>query len=61
MTGEDDHFVAKANYDFSGTGQEELSFRVGQEIRVAPKGMCYVNSILNIAPYERSRALADSS
>ncbi|KAK3089254.1 hypothetical protein FSP39_002114 [Pinctada imbricata] len=37
MTGEDDHFVAKANFDFSANGQEELSFKAGQEIRIAPK------------------------
>jgi peroxin-13 len=37
-TGEDDHFVAMAQYDFKAEKEEELSFSAGQEIKVAPKG-----------------------
>ena len=36
--GSEDHFVAEAKYDFTGEGEEELSFQTGQRIRVAPKG-----------------------
>lgn len=38
MTGEDDHFVATAQYDYKSENEGELSFSVGQEIKVAPKG-----------------------
>ncbi|CAC5414516.1 PEX13 [Mytilus coruscus] len=37
MTGEDDHFVATAQYDYKAENEGELSFSVGQEIKVAPK------------------------
>ncbi|XP_071146230.1 peroxisomal membrane protein PEX13-like [Mytilus edulis] len=37
MTGEDDHFVATAQYDYKSENEGELSFSVGQEIKVAPK------------------------
>ncbi|XP_048762169.2 peroxisomal membrane protein PEX13-like isoform X2 [Ostrea edulis] len=36
-SGEDDHFVARAEHDFNGSGEEELSFKSGQLIKVAPK------------------------
>ncbi|XP_061165961.1 peroxisomal membrane protein PEX13-like [Saccostrea echinata] len=36
-SGEDDHFVARAEFDFNGSGEEELSFTAGQLIKVAPK------------------------
>uniref|UniRef100_A0A2C9JPI2 Peroxisomal membrane protein PEX13 n=1 Tax=Biomphalaria glabrata TaxID=6526 RepID=A0A2C9JPI2_BIOGL len=36
-SGEDDHFVARANYSFQGQNSEELSFSAGQNIIVAPK------------------------
>ncbi|XP_012938488.1 peroxisomal membrane protein PEX13 [Aplysia californica] len=36
-TGLDDHFVARANYNFQGQGEEELSFTAGQNINIAPK------------------------
>ena len=39
MNGEDDHFVAIAQYEYKADSQEELSFSAGQEIKVAPKGM----------------------
>lgn len=35
-TGVDDHFVAQARYDFTGQGNE-LSFKAGQNINIAPK------------------------
>lgn len=38
-SGEDDHFVARAEYDFSGNSEEELSFKAGQLIKIAPKGV----------------------
>lgn len=37
-TGEGDHVVASAEYDFDGEGEEELSFRAGNILRLAPKG-----------------------
>lgn len=37
-TGEGDHVVARAEYDFDGEGEEELSFRAGNILRLAPKG-----------------------
>ena len=37
-SGEDDHFVALAEYDFDGDNDEELSFRRGTRINIAPKG-----------------------
>ena len=36
--GKDDHFVVVAEYDFQAQGDDELSFRQGQTITVAPKG-----------------------
>ncbi len=39
--GEDDHFVAQAQYDFTGEKEDELSFRRGQRINVAPKGISW--------------------
>ncbi|XP_069127961.1 peroxisomal membrane protein PEX13-like [Argopecten irradians] len=36
-TGEEDHFVARAEYDFKSESNNELSFRAGQNINVAPK------------------------
>ncbi|ELU04457.1 hypothetical protein CAPTEDRAFT_163996 [Capitella teleta] len=38
-SGLDDHFVARADYDFQGNTDEELSFRRGQKIIVAPKDL----------------------
>lgn len=40
-SGEDDHFVARSEFDFTGSGEEELSFKAGQLIKVAPKGNIY--------------------
>lgn len=37
-TGEGDHVIARAEYDFDGEGEEELSFRAGNILRLAPKG-----------------------
>lgn len=37
-SGETDHFVATAEFDFQGESNDELSFRRGTEIIVAPKG-----------------------
>ena len=36
--GAEDHFVAQAKYDFTGQGNDELTFKAGQNIHVAPKG-----------------------
>lgn len=38
FVGEGDHVVARAEYDFDGEGEEELSFRAGNILRLAPKG-----------------------
>ncbi|KAL5017008.1 hypothetical protein ScPMuIL_006597 [Solemya velum] len=37
ISGEADHFIAEATYDFTGENSDELSFKRGQNIRVAPK------------------------
>ena len=36
--GDDDHFVAVADFDFESAQEDELSFQRGQTIIVAPKG-----------------------
>ncbi|XP_061141803.1 peroxisome biogenesis factor 13 [Syngnathus typhle] len=35
--GEDDHVVARAEYDFSASSEEEISFRAGDMLNLAPK------------------------
>lgn len=37
-SGEDDHVVARAEYDFSAASEEEISLRSGDLINLAPKG-----------------------
>lgn len=37
-SGEDDHVVARAEYDFQASSEEEVSLRAGDLINVAPKG-----------------------
>lgn len=37
-TGEGDHVIARAEYDFDGENDEELSFCAGDILRLAPKG-----------------------
>lgn len=37
-SGSDEHYVAKAEFDFEGENNDELSFRQGTEIILAPKG-----------------------
>ena len=41
-SGNSDHFVAVAEHDFMADSEEEVSFRRGQKINVAPKGCCCV-------------------
>ncbi|XP_005525510.1 PREDICTED: peroxisome biogenesis factor 13 [Pseudopodoces humilis] len=36
-SGEDDHVVGRAEYDFSALSEEEISFRAGDMLRLAPK------------------------
>ncbi|XP_078464712.1 peroxisomal membrane protein PEX13-like [Lampetra fluviatilis] len=36
-SGEDDHIVARAGYDFTATSDEEISFRAGDVLILAPK------------------------
>ncbi|XP_061693952.1 peroxisome biogenesis factor 13 isoform X2 [Syngnathoides biaculeatus] len=36
-SGEDDHVVARAEYDFSASSEEEISFGVGDMLNLAPK------------------------
>ncbi|XP_067028648.1 peroxisomal membrane protein PEX13-like isoform X2 [Acropora muricata] len=38
MCGEGDHVIARAEYDFDGEEEEELSFHAGDILRLAPKG-----------------------
>lgn len=37
-SGEDDHVVARAEYDFNGVSDEEISFRAGDMLNLALKG-----------------------
>ncbi|XP_034538348.1 peroxisome biogenesis factor 13 [Notolabrus celidotus] len=37
VSGEDDHVVARAEYDFSATSEEEISVRAGDMLNLAPK------------------------
>lgn len=37
-SGEDDHVVGRAEYDFNALSEEEISFRAGDMLRLAPKG-----------------------
>ncbi|XP_077438101.1 peroxisome biogenesis factor 13 [Vanacampus margaritifer] len=36
-SGEDDHVVARAEYDFAASSEEEVSFRAGDMLNLAPK------------------------
>jgi len=38
MSGDGDHVIAKADYDFQGAGNEELTFQAGDRIILAPRG-----------------------
>ena len=38
IVGEGDHVIARAEYDFDGENDEELSFHAGDILRLAPKG-----------------------
>ena len=37
-SGEDDHVVARAEYDFIAASEEEISLRAGDMLNLAPKG-----------------------
>lgn len=37
-SGDDDHVVARAEYDFSAASEEEISVRAGDMLNLAPKG-----------------------
>ncbi|XP_007423633.1 peroxisome biogenesis factor 13 [Python bivittatus] len=36
-SGEDDHVVGRAEYDFNATSEEEISFRAGEMLKLAPR------------------------
>nr|XP_056708671.1 peroxisome biogenesis factor 13 [Euleptes europaea] len=36
-SGEDDHIVGRAEYDFNAASEEEMSFRAGEMLKLAPK------------------------
>ncbi|XP_033001032.1 peroxisome biogenesis factor 13 [Lacerta agilis] len=36
-SGEDDHVVGRAEYDFNAVSEEEISFRAGEMLKLAPK------------------------
>ena len=38
MTGKIDHFIAVSEHDFDSVNVDELSFKRGQRITIAPKG-----------------------
>lgn len=37
-SGEDDHVVARAEYDFTAASEEEISVQTGDMLNLAPKG-----------------------
>lgn len=37
-SGEDDHVVARAEYDFTAASEEEISLQAGDMLNLAPKG-----------------------
>lgn len=37
-SGEDDHVVARAEYDFTAASEEEISLAAGDMLNLAPKG-----------------------
>lgn len=41
MQGKIDHFIAVAEYDFDSVNVDEISFRRGQRIIIAPKGRLF--------------------
>lgn len=41
-SGEDDHVVGRAEYDFNALSEEEISFRAGDMLRLAPKGKLWI-------------------
>ena len=45
MTGKIDHFIAVSEYDFDSVNVDELSFRRGQKIIIAPKGLIWYKSL----------------
>lgn len=42
-SGEDDHVVGRAEYDFNAVSEEEISFRAGEMLKLAPKGKVVLN------------------
>lgn len=55
-SGEDDHVVARAEYDFSAASEEEISMRVGDMLNLAPKGesslITIIYSVLTFLSYK---------
>lgn len=47
-SGEDDHVVAKAEYDFTASSEEEVSLRAGDMLNLAPKGENSLTSLCNM-------------
>lgn len=37
--GEGEHFIAQCDYDFSASNEQELSFKAGQTLRLAPRSL----------------------
>ena len=46
MTGKIDHFIAVSEHDFDAVNVDELSFKRGQRIIIAPKGIIIFCSCL---------------
>lgn len=42
MEGKIDHFIAVAEFDFDAVNVDEMSFRRGQKIIIAPKGYLFI-------------------
>jgi peroxin-13 len=55
MTGKIDHFVASAEYDFDAENSDEISFKKGQKLIIAPKGIsCLVFFLIYKAFFKQS-------
>lgn len=45
-SGEDDHVVARAEYDFSAASEEEIPLRAGDMLNLAPKGETFLKCVV---------------
>ncbi|RXN29803.1 exportin-1 isoform X2 [Labeo rohita] len=58
-SGEDDHVVARAEYDFTAASEEEISLQAGDMLNLAPKEMNRLCSVNNNFPYDNNLLVLD--